>query len=1171
MPEEKPFDFDEIMLIGDGVRKAIAEFTKLEKAVDKSVSNISTSLGKFVKDMESIKSEISENIEETKKLSKFTDQQNTKLNQASTDVSKLSKEYNDNSKAQKEAKIAVDTLSNSLKDQKEKVKILQKEYEELDPAIDGNEQKMRQLSKQIVRTRVDIKKMSDATKRMNATFDDSEGSYNRLIASNKRIKEILRKLPPEFIETNKRAQQLKKTFNENSDALKKFDKSLGENFRNIGNYGTALDKMNGLAVGSIKALGALGLAGAFAAGAKAIFDQTKQLEKNKVVLAKLTGAGGKDLDAYAAKATAVAKVFDAEFTEVARATNVLMESFGESGSNSLDIIEQALIRGADVQDDFLEQIIEYSLFFKEAGLNAQNMVDVLIAGEDKGIFSDKALDTVKEASIRIREMPQSTKDAIDALGISSDQLQRDLANGSKTVFEAIQEVSTEMGKLPEQSATVGTAIADIFGGAGEDAGLAFILTLKDITNETDKWKDSLTDTQKATMALIDSEENLNAELIALGTSFNTTGNVIKAAFNNILAGTLSLLADTIDAFTKTENVLDSFKKELAKTGDIAILTAELVKLKKEVNDPSAFDRFKTGFIAAFGGVSTVAKGAIEDILKIKALQDRIAEVNEEAAKAEIKLSKEVAAAKGKDAQDVARRQRQAARDLAQFQLEQQIRLLEETKTNEENSISERIAAANLIVQKQIEIAELGKEGQLDVAKKFFKEEKDLIDAQLEDTVMQAEKAGEDFANALFDSAKIAAAEGDFAQILGQRKAIQLDVIETAKNEELKLIEESNMSFREKEQERFDVEEEFRRKSLERELFFLKKQLALANISTVERVSIAKEISAVELELSRDTNEQKTIDVRAFVDAAISIQEALFESSQLQLEREIEALDMKMERNEAALDRELELAGDNEAAKALIKQQFFEEEKKLEKEKKKLLREAAQAQKKASIFAAVINIAQGVTAALASSPPPFNIILAAITGAAGAIQIGTILSTPLPAFAEGVKSAPGGKSIVGERGTELWVDKKKGEAGLTPSVATVVDLPKGVEVFDAQTTKRMLQNPEQLESSISASESSKTASKENAMLSHYKKKYLESRVAQPPQQQQIDYDRLGKAVARNLPPTQIWEIGNDNRVKFKTRDSSGNTTELKHKETDFIHKKNPIVQRLSEIEKELKIK
>lgn len=1165
---EKPFEFDDIIKLGGSLKKAIAEFEALEKGAVKAIDNITKSSKKLVDQMNAVQTEVKQSVESTKELTKATDQDSTKLNQRAKELNNFTKDLNDNAKAQKEAKIAVDALGNSLKDQKEKVKILQKEYEVLDPAIDGNQQKMRQLSKQIVRTRVDIKKMSDATKRMNATFDDSEGSYNRLISANKRIKEILRKLPPEFIKTNKRAQELKKTFNENSTALKKFDKSLGENFRNIGNYGDALGKLNGLAAGGIKTLGALGLAGAFAAGAKAIFDQTKQLEKNKVVLSKLTGAGGKDLDAFAAKATALAKVFDAEFNEVARATNVLMENFGESGSNSLDIIEQALIRGADVQDDFLEQIIEYSLFFKEAGLNAQNMVDVLIAGEDKGIFSDKALDTVKEASIRIREMPQSTKDAIDALGISSDQLQRDLANGSKTVFEAIQEVSTEMGKLPAQSATVGTAIADIFGGAGEDAGLAFILTLKDITTETDKWKDSLTDTQKATMALIDSEENLNAELIGLGTSFNTTGNVIKTAFNNILAGTVSLLSDVIEGFTKTENVLDSFKKELAKTGDIAILTAELVKLKKEVADPSTFDKFKTGFIATFGGLSTVAKGATEDVLKIKALQDRIAEVNQENAKKEIELSKEVAASKGKDAQDVARRQRQAARELAQFQLEQQIRLLEETKANEENSISERIASANLIVQKQIEIAELGKEGQLDVAKKFFQEEKDLIDAQLEDTVLQAEKAGEDFSNALFDSAKIAAAEGDFAQILGQRKSIQLDVIETAKNEELKLIEESNMSFREKEQERFDVEEEFRRKSLERELFFLKKQLALANIGVVERTAIAKEISAVELELSRDTNEQKTIDIMQFVEAAILLQEALFEASQLQLERDIENIDIKLERNEDALNRELELAGDNEAAKAIIKQQFLAEEKKLEKEKRKLLRESAQAQRKASLFAAVINIAQGVTAALASAPPPFNIILAAITGAAGAVQIGSILSTPLPAFADGTKSAPGGKAIVGERGSELWVDKKKGEAGLTPDTATLVDLPKGVEVFDAQTTKRMLANPEQLESSISASESGKNAEKSNAMLQSYKKRYLESRATQTAQKP-IDYDKLGKAVAKHIPPAQIWEIGNDNRVRNYVQDSMGNRRELKNKEADFISSKNPIVQELKELKEKVK--
>jgi hypothetical protein len=60
----------------------------------------------------------------------------------------------------------------------------------------------------------------------------------------------------------------------------------------------------------------------------------------------------------------------------------------------------------------------------------------------------------------------------------------------------------------------------------------------------------------------------------------------------------------------------------------------------------------------------------------------------------------------------------------------------------------------------------------------------------------------------------------------------------------------------------------------------------------------------------------------------------------------------------------------------------------------LIQQAWPGQKAAAIAAAVINTAVGVTKALSSGIPPWNIALAAITAAAGAVQIATIRSSNL---------------------------------------------------------------------------------------------------------------------------------------------------------------------------------
>lgn len=68
-------------------------------------------------------------------------------------------------------------------------------------------------------------------------------------------------------------------------------------------------------------------------------------------------------------------------------------------------------------------------------------------------------------------------------------------------------------------------------------------------------------------------------------------------------------------------------------------------------------------------------------------------------------------------------------------------------------------------------------------------------------------------------------------------------------------------------------------------------------------------------------------------------------------------------------------------------------------KRKIQKRAAMWEKAANIAGAISGTALAVVKALAT-PPPFNIKLAAIVGALGAVQIATIAATPLPEFAEG---------------------------------------------------------------------------------------------------------------------------------------------------------------------------
>lgn len=82
--------------------------------------------------------------------------------------------------------------------------------------------------------------------------------------------------------------------------------------------------------------------------------------------------------------------------------------------------------------------------------------------------------------------------------------------------------------------------------------------------------------------------------------------------------------------------------------------------------------------------------------------------------------------------------------------------------------------------------------------------------------------------------------------------------------------------------------------------------------------------------------------------------------------------------------------------------------------KALRREQAKREKKLAIFKAIINTALGVSSAL-SLPFPLNIVMSAIVGVLGAVQVALIAAQPIP-FARGgyVKARPGGiEARIGE--------------------------------------------------------------------------------------------------------------------------------------------------------------
>lgn len=99
---------------------------------------------------------------------------------------------------------------------------------------------------------------------------------------------------------------------------------------------------------------------------------------------------------------------------------------------------------------------------------------------------------------------------------------------------------------------------------------------------------------------------------------------------------------------------------------------------------------------------------------------------------------------------------------------------------------------------------------------------------------------------------------------------------------------------------------------------------------------------------------------------------------------------------------LKYAGESQAAQEEVNRQY-------EERRKEIKRRELKAQKEQAIFNAIINTAQGVTAALAQANIPLSIII----GALGAAQIAFIAGQQIPAYAEGTDNHSGGLMLVND--------------------------------------------------------------------------------------------------------------------------------------------------------------
>lgn len=448
----------------------------------------------------------------------------------------------------------IDQLKQSIKDLQQ---------QEKDKTITTNEMKVQTeaINATIKEYQYNVRALQKEIQNNVRTENEQEGSLKQLRAQLSNVTKAYDEMSRAERESSK-GQEMQEHIQDLIEELKEAEEATGRFQRSVGSYYDSMmkaaddlqnteffgfDVVNDTGIGKVMEMGKsvedlrvkfgalkntalslltnpyfLAMAGVAGVGMafKWFYDYNKGIEEATRKTMQFTGLFGDEMKSVRNQALAISETFGVDFGETLQSANVMSKQFGISVSESLKLLQDGFVAGANASDGFLENVKEYPTYLKEAGLNAEQFVAISTNATKQGIFSDKGLDTIKEGNLRLREMTTATAAALDGIGISSKKVQKELQNGSKTTFDIMQEVGNKLKEFPASSAKVGTAIADIFGGPGEDAGLKYIETLGDIEMNMDKVKEQSGDVAKAQEKQVEANKRLKDTASAL---FDVTG------------------------------------------------------------------------------------------------------------------------------------------------------------------------------------------------------------------------------------------------------------------------------------------------------------------------------------------------------------------------------------------------------------------------------------------------------------------------------------------------------------------------------------------------------------------------------------------------------------------------------------------------------------------------
>ena len=420
-----------------------------------------------------------------------------KTDKAQQELRQLERATQDLSKEMKARQNRMLDLEAAGKKETAEYKRLQAEVKNYSNQIADNNKKLREL-----RSAMDVNAMTMSQLKKHAKELQTALNNTSKAANPKEYEHLASQLRS----VNGRMSELRRDASGLTDSMGKQSSGIMGKFEGMfSSISGGWTKLVGVATAAVASISAV------IEGAKWWYNYNVEIEEAQRLTREFFNIQGDELVHTQSQISALASQMGKDYKDVLGSVDTLMDQYGITAQEAINNIKNGLQAGADVNGTFLSQIQQFAPAFSDAGASVNDLV-ASITQTRSGLFNEAGMGLIQTATNRIRTMSSSTQNALNAIGISSKQLEADLISGKTSILEAIKMISGKIKELPENSMQVGEVMKSVFGKTASNEGMKLVKTLADMSTNMDELKEVTGEYGELQREEVDAQAELNEKM-----------------------------------------------------------------------------------------------------------------------------------------------------------------------------------------------------------------------------------------------------------------------------------------------------------------------------------------------------------------------------------------------------------------------------------------------------------------------------------------------------------------------------------------------------------------------------------------------------------------------------------------------------------------------------------